>query len=77
MANPDQQQTSIKPWILEVVPFVVVVLIAAHVIALISYRKTPWTKKEALVLLLSIRSPVVKQRNEDVVIQDLVSVLEY
>ncbi|MFS7954705.1 hypothetical protein Hanom_Chr07g00633671 [Helianthus anomalus] len=35
MANPNQQQTSIQPWILEVLPFIVVVLIAAHVIALV------------------------------------------
>lgn len=38
MANSSQQQQqqiSIKPWILEAVPFVVVVLIAAHVLALV------------------------------------------
>ncbi|CAH1417398.1 unnamed protein product [Lactuca virosa] len=35
MANLNQQQISIKPWILEVVPFIVLVLIAAHVIALV------------------------------------------
>ncbi|KAI3794357.1 hypothetical protein L1987_36987 [Smallanthus sonchifolius] len=48
MTNPSQQQISIKPWILEVLPFVVVLLIAAHVSALISYGEAPWTKKEAV-----------------------------
>ncbi|KAL7615404.1 hypothetical protein Lser_V15G06960 [Lactuca serriola] len=71
MANLNQQQISIKPWILEVVPFIVLVLIAAHVIALglldiqISYGKAPWTKKEALdLLLLLIHSSVVTRRIE-------------
>ncbi|KAH0990303.1 hypothetical protein GBA52_001786 [Prunus armeniaca] len=32
MANP--QQISLRPWILEAVPFIVVLLIVAHVLAL-------------------------------------------
>ncbi|XP_022935881.1 uncharacterized protein LOC111442654 [Cucurbita moschata] len=33
MAN--QQQVDSRPWILDVVPFIVVILIAAHVLALV------------------------------------------
>ncbi|KAL3818431.1 hypothetical protein ACJIZ3_004336 [Penstemon smallii] len=46
MANP--QQTSIRPWFLELVPLIVVILIAAHVLALISNRKAASKNEKAL-----------------------------
>ncbi|XP_052203268.1 uncharacterized protein LOC127808723 [Diospyros lotus] len=52
MASQQQQAASIRPWILEVVPLMVVILIAAHVFALVYwiYRlatdKQPQRRKE-------------------------------
>ncbi|PSS20973.1 Leukotoxin like [Actinidia chinensis var. chinensis] len=46
MANP--QQISTRPWILEVVPLVVVFLIAAHVAALLYWIYRLATEKQPL-----------------------------
>lgn len=39
MAN-EQHSSSLRPWLLDAVPFVVVLLIAAHVLALVHSQKT-------------------------------------
>ncbi|VVA11658.1 Hypothetical predicted protein [Prunus dulcis] len=44
MANP--QHISLRPWILEAVPFIVVLLIVAHVLALVYWIYRLATEKE-------------------------------
>ncbi|KAK7842101.1 hypothetical protein CFP56_014284 [Quercus suber] len=47
MAN-EQHSSSPRPWLLDAVPFMVVLLIAAHVLALISHRETASEEKGTL-----------------------------
>ncbi|KAM7459633.1 hypothetical protein LguiA_036627 [Lonicera macranthoides] len=52
MAKHQQQQTQIRPWFLELVPLMVVILVVAHVLALVYWiyrlatERQPQRRKE-------------------------------